>query len=80
MKQYLILFFVICLSLLITFCDGSANVHVSDSLIVDDAGRVRIYHGANLVAKGFPWYPPELLDPDYVRNLSQTGINFMRVG
>ncbi len=80
MKHYLVVFFVICLSVLITFCDGSANVHVSDSLIIDDAGRVRIYHGANFVNKGFPWYPPELLDPGNVANLSQTGVNFIRLG
>ncbi len=80
MKHYLVVFFAICLSLLITFCDGSANVHVSDSLIIDDAGRVRIYHGANFVMKGDPWYPPQLLDPVNVANLSQWGINFIRLG
>jgi endoglycosylceramidase len=80
MKQHLDILFFICLSLFISFCDGSANVHIVDSYIVDDAGRIRIYHGANFVNKGFPWYPPELLDPQNVANLSQAGINFIRLG
>ena len=80
MKQFLGVLLLIALALLVTFCDGSANVRVSGSLIVDDAGRVRLYHGANFVNKGFPWYPPELLDPNNVRNLAQTGVNFVRLG
>ena len=68
------------LSSLIAFCTGSANVYVSNSLIVDNAGRVRIYHGLNFVMKGFPWYPSELLDPIKVANLSLWGINFIRLG
>ena len=79
MKQ-LGVFFFIYISLFITYGDGSANVHVSDSLIVDESGRVRIYHGANFVLKQFPWYPYELLDPIYVANLSQWGLNFVRLG
>ncbi len=80
MKQYLGVLFLIYFSFLITSCDSSANVHVVDSLIVDDAGRVRIYHGINFVNKGFPWYPPELLDPNNVANLSEAGVNFVRLG
>ncbi len=80
MKQFLGVLFLIYLIFLITFCDGSANVHVNESLIVDDAGRVRVFHGANFVNKGFPWYPPELLDPDNVASLAQAGINFIRLG
>jgi hypothetical protein len=80
MKQQLIIFFLIYFFLLIAYCNGSADVHVSDSLIIDDAGRVRIYHGVNFVLKGFPWYPPELRDPVKVANLSQWGINFVRLG
>ena len=74
------IFVFICFILLISYCHGSANVHVSDSLIVDDAGRVRIYHGVNFILKYFPWYPPELLDPVKVANLSQWGVNFVRLG
>jgi hypothetical protein len=80
MKQQLIIFVLIYFFLLIAYCNGSADVHVSDSVIVDSSGRVRIYHGANFVMKGDPWYPPELLDPVNVANLSQWGINFIRLG
>jgi hypothetical protein len=79
MKQ-LNVFFIICFSFFIAHCTGSANVHASDSLIIDEAGRVRIYHGINFVMKKFPWYPSELLDQNYVANLSQWGINFIRLG
>ncbi len=79
MKQLGVVFFIY-FSLFITYCDGSADVHVTDSLIVDESGRVRIYHGANFVFKQFPWYPPELLDKNYVENLSQWGLNFVRLG
>lgn len=80
MKQYLSVLAFVCLCCFINYSDGSANVHVSDSLIIDDAGRVRIYHGVNFVNKGYPWYPPELLDPANVESLAQAGINFMRLG
>ncbi|CAF3619362.1 unnamed protein product [Rotaria sordida] len=58
-------------SLFIANCIRSANVHVKNTFIVDESGRVRIYHGANFVLKQFPWYPDELLDPNFVGNLSK---------
>ncbi|UJR21736.1 hypothetical protein I4U23_024811 [Adineta vaga] len=80
MKQKFSIFVVLSFFLLINYCNGSANVHVTDSLIIDDSGRARIYHGINFVLKGPPWYPPELLDPVNVANLSQWGVNFIRLG
>ncbi len=80
MKEYLSAIFFLYFCFFITYCDGSANVHVNDTLIIDDAGRVRIYHGANFVNQGFPWYPSDLLNPVNVANLSQWGLNFVRVG
>jgi endoglycosylceramidase len=80
MKQQLSVVLFLFLCFFITYSDGSANVHVNDTLVIDDAGRVRIYHGVNFVNKGFPWYPSELLDPVNVANLSQWGINFVRLG
>jgi hypothetical protein len=79
MKQIGVISFIY-IYLFITYCDSSANVYVTGSLIVDESGRVRIYHGANFVSKAFPWYPAELLDPNYVSNLSQYGLNFVRLG
>lgn len=71
---------LIVFSTLVVYCNGSANARVSNTSIVDDAGRVRLYHGVNFVMKGFPWYPPELLDPNVVDTLAQWGINFVRLG
>ena len=75
-----LVFLLLCFSSCVWRCDGSANVRVSNTSIVDEAGRFRIYHGANFVNKGFPWYPPELLDPVNLANLTEWGINFIRLG
>ncbi|CAF3644939.1 unnamed protein product [Rotaria sp. Silwood1] len=48
--------------------------------IIDEANRVRFYHGVNFVRKEFPWYPSELLDSSFVTNLAQTGMNVVRLG
>ncbi|CAF1141355.1 unnamed protein product [Rotaria sp. Silwood1] len=48
--------------------------------IIDEANRVRFYHGVNFVRKEFPWYPSELLDSSFVTNLVQTGMNVVRLG
>ncbi|CAF1234454.1 unnamed protein product, partial [Didymodactylos carnosus] len=57
---------------------------VRGQYIVDSCGRVRIFHGINAVQKGFPWYPvfpnPPLLDPSYMKNLSDWGFNVIRLG
>lgn len=66
--------------LLTTLCLGSADVHTATPYIVDGARRIRIYHGTNFVQKSFPWYPGVLLDSAYVENLSQLGLNFVRLG
>ncbi|CAF2160118.1 unnamed protein product [Rotaria magnacalcarata] len=71
---------LIYFSLFIANCCGSADVHVNSTFILDSSNRVRIYHGANFVVKQFPWYPPELLDPNYVAQLSKSGFNVIRLG
>ncbi|CAF0879721.1 unnamed protein product [Adineta ricciae] len=78
--MYIGILYSLALFLCITCCDGSANVRVSESLIVDESGRARIYHGVNFVMKQFPWYPQELLDSIYVESLSKCGLNFVRLG
>ncbi|CAF3548970.1 unnamed protein product [Rotaria sordida] len=40
-------------SLFIANCIGSANVHVKNTFIVDESGRVRIYHGLILLINYF---------------------------
>eukprot|EP01065_Artemidia_motanka_P031517 TRINITY_DN378_c0_g1_i1.p1 TRINITY_DN378_c0_g1~~TRINITY_DN378_c0_g1_i1.p1 ORF type:complete len:496 (+),score=181.11 TRINITY_DN378_c0_g1_i1:63-1490(+) len=46
----------------------------------DQHGRVRIFHGVNGVHKGFPWYPDWLLNETLVKELSEWGMNAIRVG
>ncbi|CAF0797738.1 unnamed protein product [Adineta steineri] len=81
MKSYQVLF-LICYSLInfLILCYGSADVYTDGMYIKDESDRIRIYHGTNFVNKGFPWYPPELLDPTFVANLSSWGLNFVRLG
>ncbi|CAF0917952.1 unnamed protein product [Adineta steineri] len=80
MKSYQVLF-LISYSLInfLTLCYGSADVYTDGMYIKDESDRIRIYHGTNFVNKGFPWYPPELLDPTFVANLSSWGLNFVRI-
>ena len=77
MKLWII--FPICLLFIVT-CHGSADVHTANKYIIDGTNRVRFYHGVNFVRKQFPWYPLELLDPNFVSNLSQWGLNVVRLG
>lgn len=73
---------LICIYLVVLVSEttASAGVHVDNALFVDTNGRNRIYHGANFVQKGYPWYPEILLDEQYVSLLAQTGVNFVRLG
>jgi hypothetical protein len=80
MQQLNVCFLLVYLTCFVNQIDSSVNVHVSNSVIVDDAGRIRVYHGVNFVMKGFPWYPQELLDRSNVASLAQCGINFVRLG
>jgi endoglycosylceramidase len=75
----LLVIFPIYLFLIVT-CHGSADLHTAHSYIIDATNRVRFYHGVNFVHKGFPWYPSELLDPSFVTNLAQWGLNVVRLG
>jgi hypothetical protein len=74
--------FAMCspLFLLISICYGSADVYTDQTYIKDEVGRARLYHGVNFVNKGYPWYPPGLLDPTFVANMSKWGFNFVRLG
>jgi endoglycosylceramidase len=74
-----VVIFVVCLYLLVP-CHESADVHIVNSYIIDGIDRVRFYHGVNFVRKEFPWYPSDLIDPSFVGNLSQWGLNVVRLG
>ncbi|CAF0809908.1 unnamed protein product [Adineta ricciae] len=77
MKSRIVVFI---LFIIVKLCSGSANVYTDEIYIKDNYNRIRLYHGANFVNKGFPWYPSELLDAAFVTNMSSWGLNFVRLG
>ncbi|XP_067933424.1 endoglycoceramidase-like [Watersipora subatra] len=48
--------------------------------LVDEYGRVRVFHGINRVEKGFPWYPEVLLNSTRIDLLTNWGFNVIRLG
>jgi endoglycosylceramidase len=62
--------------------------HVDQSIyqIVDTFGRVRFFHGTNVVKKSAPWYRQEEFTPGDsfgltdVQNLQNLGVNAVRLG
>ena len=55
--------------------------HIDDSgNIIDDSGRVRVFHGVNFVRKEPPWYHEELLSSSYAKDLRDWGLNVVRLG
>ena len=69
--------------LLLAGCSG-ASAHFStsatDKFIYDDHGRVSLFHGANIVMKGYPWYPQFLLNKEHIAEISSWGFNTIRLG
>ena len=56
------------------------KVTVSPSgAFVDELGRELMFHGSMYIQKSFPWYPDQLLNGTYVRNLAGWGINMIRL-
>lgn len=51
-----------------------------DGFFVDALGRRLLFHGSNSVEKNVPWVPPDMLNPEYLANLSLWGFNVMRLG
>ena len=57
-----------------------SKIKLKDNLFVDEYGRVKLFHGANYVNKGFPWYPQELTNQTHLDNLKLWGFNSIRLG
>lgn len=61
-------------------------VDQSINQITDVHGRVRFFHGTNVVMKSAPWYrnsnfdPPNSFGPQDVKNLQDLGVNAVRLG
>ena len=73
------LLFIVLLAVLRTSL-GSFRSSATTPFIYDEYGRIRIFHGTNLVQKGFPWYPETLLDYDNILKLKKWGFNTIRLG
>ncbi|XP_013419244.1 endoglycoceramidase [Lingula anatina] len=52
----------------------------ADGWFVDPNGRVMLFHGINMVQKGFPWYPATLLNKTKLRDYKNWGFNAVRLG
>lgn len=80
-KQRSLLLSVLFLASSIVFSMQLSKIKVRyDGHYVDKDGRVRIFHGFNAVNKGFPWYPPELLNVSLVQHYKEWGFNVVRLG
>jgi len=53
---------------------------VADGWIVDQYGRVRIFHGFNSVMKGFPYYDEQIMNVTRLQLYRQWGFNAVRLG
>lgn len=79
--KYNFLLFIILLN------NVGAFISVQNNRLVDNYGRERIFHGVNVVYKGFPWHPDiNSFHPSYsfslddVSNLKNWGFNVIRLG
>eukprot|EP01125_Pyxidicula_operculata_P015605 TRINITY_DN5320_c0_g1_i1.p1 TRINITY_DN5320_c0_g1~~TRINITY_DN5320_c0_g1_i1.p1 ORF type:complete len:517 (-),score=117.21 TRINITY_DN5320_c0_g1_i1:100-1650(-) len=82
----LVVIFIVTAQFLNVHC-VSIHIDPQTNLMMDDSGRVRIYHGVNAVYKIFPYYPnKDGFDPQYslveedIQNLYDWGFNFVRLG
>jgi endoglycosylceramidase len=56
------------------------HIYVRDRWLVDDAGRVRLFHGFNSVMKGVPWYDLQMLNVTRLDWYRRWGLNVVRLG
>jgi len=59
---------------------GLLSVDEHSNHLLDSRGRIRLFHGVNLVCKTPPWYWPQLLEDSYARDLASWGLNIVRLG
>jgi len=56
------------------------RLSVVDRWIVDQYGRVRIFHGFNSVGKGHPYYDHQIFNVTRLKLYQQWGFNVVRLG
>jgi len=59
---------------------SKSRFSVADRWIVDQHGRVRIFHGFNSVLKGFPYYDDQIVNVTRLELYRQWGFNAVRLG
>jgi len=59
---------------------SKSRFSVVDRWIVDQHGRVRIFHGFNSVMKGFPYYDDQIMNVTRLELYRQWGFNVVRLG
>ena len=57
-----------------------ARLSIIDRWIVDQYGRVRIFHGFNSVMKGEPYYDDQIMNVTRLKLYQQWGFNAVRLG
>jgi endoglycosylceramidase len=62
------------------FNDALNKVKLNGNYFVDNYGRVKLFHGANYIKRGYPWYPEELTNQTMIDNLKTWGFNSVRLG
>lgn len=72
--------FVVLIACTVPYVSSHFSTSSADKFIYDDYGRVSIFHGANMVMKGFPWYPVPLLNESHVAEMASWGFNTLRLG
>lgn len=70
--------FVFLFFLFLSVTNGFIQVDPTTNHLVDENGRVRFFHGINLVEKSPPYYP-QVTESD-VKQMSQLGFNVVRLG
>jgi endoglycosylceramidase len=82
MNKYFLL--LVSLSCAFGVVSGLFKAKVKNKWFVDDYGRVRLYHGINAVAKGFPWIPNyghiNLKNASMLNDFQSWGFNMVRLG
>ena len=60
---------------------ANLSISVKGNHFIDEYGRVRIFHGASRIEKGFPWYFEEMyLKNDSLDIMQESGLNVVRLG
>ena len=77
----------LALSVLITLASTKFTIDLTQSFILDHAGRYKIYHGVNVVVQLYPFIPnTDVFDPymsftdEDIAILKKLGINLVRLG